>query len=71
MSYPPPIEGETAERLYKQARFFYEQYERMKAVVYSALGENGEFPSLPQDWPKRPFYWRTWLRELAGLGLKP
>ena len=30
MSYPPPIEGETAERLYRQAIFFYNEYERTK-----------------------------------------
>ena len=30
MSYPPPIEGETAERLYRQAIFFYKEYELTK-----------------------------------------
>ena len=33
MSYPPPIEGETAERLYRQAIFFYNEYERVKREV--------------------------------------
>ena len=33
MSYPEPIEGETAESLYKQARFFYDQYEKEKKKV--------------------------------------
>jgi len=30
MSYPQPIEFESASSLYKQAMFFYKEYERMK-----------------------------------------
>ena len=30
MSYPRPIQGESADRLYRQACFFWEEYERMK-----------------------------------------
>jgi len=33
MSYPEPIEGETAESLYKQAMFFYNQYEKAKERI--------------------------------------
>jgi hypothetical protein len=30
MSYPPPSEFDSPPRLYKQAMFFYKEYERMK-----------------------------------------
>lgn len=33
MSYPEPIEGESPERLYRQAMFFYKEYERVKAEL--------------------------------------
>lgn len=31
MSYPEPLPCSSAERLYKEAMFFYEQYEKKKA----------------------------------------
>lgn len=31
-------------------------------LVLWALGEIGDFPPLPTDWPKRKFYWREELR---------
>ena len=31
MSYPPPLPFESQERLYQQAQFFYDEYEKMKA----------------------------------------
>lgn len=31
-------------------------------LIRWALGEGGEFPMLPDDWPKRKFYWREELR---------
>ncbi len=37
----------------------------LERVIEWALGERGDFPSLPDDWPKRKFYWRTELRERA------
>jgi len=33
-----------------------------KDVIREVLGESGDFPGLPDDWPGRPFYWREWLR---------
>ena len=30
MSYPQPIRGESTDRLYRQAIFFWKEYERMK-----------------------------------------
>ena len=30
MSYPRPIQGESADRLYRQACFFWDEYERVK-----------------------------------------
>ena len=41
-----------------------EKAERERVIEW-ALGERGDFPSLPDDWPKRKFYWRTELRERA------
>lgn len=38
---------------------------KLERVIEWALGERGDFPSLPDDWPKRKFYWRTELRERA------
>ena len=47
MAYPRPIEFESQERLYKQAVFFYDEYERMKEknnrlheAINTALGES-------------------------------
>ena len=36
----------------------------LRALIQWALGESGEdeFPPLPDDWPKRKFYWREELR---------
>ena len=40
---------------------------RLHDLVLWALGEIGEdFPSLPDDWPKRKFYWRHLLRHKLG-----
>jgi translation elongation factor EF-Ts len=39
--------------------------EKAEAAIRSALGEDGDFPPLPDDWPKRPYYWRSWLRGLC------
>ena len=36
MSYPEPLEGDTAESLYAQAIFFYREYERLKAEIEQA-----------------------------------
>ena len=33
----------------------------LEAVIRSTLGEVGDFPGLPDDWPEHPFYWREWL----------
>ena len=33
MSYPPPIEGTSADRLYREAVFFYDKYEKAKAEL--------------------------------------
>lgn len=37
----------------------------LRDVIRWALGEHtsDEFPTLPNDWPKRKFYWRNELRE--------
>lgn len=32
-------------------------------LVLWTLGEIGDFPMLPDDWPKRKFYWRHSLRQ--------
>jgi len=39
----------------------------LEKAIRSALGEIGDFPGIPEDWPRRPFYWRTWLRQLSGI----
>jgi len=36
MSYPRPISIESAERLYEQANFFYDEYERVKKELSKA-----------------------------------
>lgn len=33
-----------------------------RAILW-ALGEHETFTAIPEDWPKRPFYWRKELRE--------
>jgi len=41
--------------------------QRLADVIRWALGEGVEgdgFPPLPEDWPRRKFYWRGPLREL-------
>jgi hypothetical protein len=40
MSYPEPIEGESPESLYKQAKFFYDQYEKKNKEVKKLESEN-------------------------------
>lgn len=55
-SYPPQAKSEPA----PQARLA-----EAVEIIRWALGEEGEFPDLPDDWPKRKFYWRTELREKA------
>lgn len=45
--------------------FIHRQQEKIKAaegIILWALGENGNFPDLPDDWPKRKFYWRGEMR---------
>ena len=45
MSYPEPIEGESPERLYKQAIFFYNQYENTKRELAIAIETIGRMKS--------------------------
>jgi hypothetical protein len=40
MSYPEPIKFESAERLYKQAMFFYNQYEKKNKELTKLKSEN-------------------------------
>ena len=39
-----------------------ERAANLEGIIRSALGEVGDFPPRPDDWPRSPYYWRTWLR---------
>jgi len=49
MSYPEPIEGESPERLYKQAAFFYDEYERLKIELAMQQKQNRYDLNLMQE----------------------
>lgn len=62
MSYPPPLPFESQERLYQQAQFFYDEYEKMKVqveesgrvkaqieVMWRILREEGKFSAGVRD----------------------
>jgi hypothetical protein len=39
-----------------------QQRQALDDLVLWTLGEIGDFPGLPDDWPKRKYYWRSVLR---------